>query len=118
MKLPISLASLLILDIIWLYYYMGPRYHTMIPKIQKSPLKLNYKSAIIAYTFMGILLVQYVIKYNFNIFESFLFGVCLYGVYDFTCGSVFAKWDFNLAIIDVIWGGFVFAMTKYIHDSI
>lgn len=117
-KILISLAALLILDILWLTYYMGPRYKIMIPIIQQSPMKVNYMSATIAYTFMAILLVQYVIKYNFKILETFLFGICLYGVYDFTCGAVFTKWDFTLALIDVIWGGFVFAITKYIHDSL
>ena len=44
---------------------------------------------------------------------SFVFGIILYGVYDFTCGAVFKNWNWNIAIIDVIWGGFVYFLATY-----
>lgn len=117
-KIIVSVLSLLILDIIWVTTYMGPRYNILVKNIQGSNMKVNKWSALFAYIFMVILLIQFVIKYKFSVLESFLFGMCLYGVYDFTCGAVFTKWDFNLAIIDVIWGGLVYATVTYISKQI
>ena len=37
----VSTLILLVLDLIWLKTYMGPRYNTMINKIQGSEMKVN-----------------------------------------------------------------------------
>ena len=49
---------------------------------------------------------------------GFLFGVILYGVYDFTAGAVLKKWDFQLAIADILWGGIVYFLTCLITFKI
>ena len=62
---------------------------------------------------MVYLLNEVVIKYKLSEIETFLFGMCLYGVYDFTSGAIYKNWNFNLAIIDVLWGGFVYFISVY-----
>ena len=44
---------------------------------------------------------------------GFLFGIVVYGIYDMTCAALFTKWDIKLAIIDILWGGFVFFISTY-----
>jgi uncharacterized membrane protein len=47
-----------------------------------------------------------------------LFGFSVYGVYDMTTLAVFKKWDIKLAIIDMVWGGFLFAFSKYMSSFV
>ena len=118
----ISTATLLILDFLWIGLYMGSRYSTMIKNIQGSPMKTNWLYAVIAYTLMVIGLNHFVLP-NINVKNvtvkdcltyGFIFGLVLYGVYDFTIGAVLKKWSMSLAIIDVLWGGFVYFISCYI----
>lgn len=115
-----STLILLILDIIWIYFFMGPRYTTQIKQIQGSKMEVNKLSALIAYTLMVIGLHHFVLPKLKNDFSftnclsvSFVFGIILYGVYDFTCGAVFKDWNWNVAIIDVLWGGLVYFLATY-----
>ena len=41
-----------------------------------------------------------------------LFGLIVFGVYDLTAGAVIKKWDLNLAIIDILWGVFLFTVSS------
>jgi uncharacterized membrane protein len=38
---------------------------------------------------------------------SAVLGLIVYGVYDLTNYSVFSKWSFKVAIIDIVWGTFL-----------
>ena len=113
-----AICFLLLLDFAWIRTYMGPRYVYMIERVQKSPINVNYSYAMFAYLLMVLGLLVFVlpnIKEETYIRDSihygFLFGVILYGVYDFTAASVITNWDINLAIIDILWGGFVYFLT-------
>lgn len=108
-----GITTLLVLDFLWIYLYMGGQYNVLVPRIQGSKMVPNLYSAVGAYTLMIYLLVQVVIKYNMSLLESFLFGFAVYGVYDLTCGGVFKNWDFNLAFIDMVWGGTVYMLANY-----
>lgn len=114
----VAVLTLLILDIIWIYFYMSKEYKVMIPKIQSNNMKLNVYSAIGAYLLMIYLLIQVVLKYDMNLLETFLFGFSLYGVYDLTCGAIFSNWNFKLALVDMLWGGFVYTAAVYISKLI
>ena len=114
----IATIILLVLDILWLKLFMGKKYNFLIKKIQNKPLRVNFVSAFLAYSFMVIALNLIVIKYNLNLLDTFIFGLCLYAVYDFTCGAVFKDWDFNLALIDILWGGFVYFVTILLTNKI
>ena len=115
MLAPIS--TMLILDGLWLNLFMGPRYKTMVQTIQKSPMNVNKLSALGAYLMMIYLLLNIVLKYNLTLSESFLFGCAVFGVYDFTCGAIFKNWNFNLASIDILWGGILFATCRFVAQT-
>lgn len=110
------ILALLVLDIIWISVYMKNQYQQLILEIQGKKLKFNIYSAVIAYMLMVLIFIQIIAKYKISLLDSFLLGICVYGVYDFTCGSIFQKWDFQLAIIDTLWGGFLFLAINYIHQ--
>lgn len=110
-----SIVTLLVLDFLWIYFFMNPRYQILVWQIQKQKIKFNYYSAIGAYLLMVYLLVNVVIKYKLPLWETFLLGFAVYGIYDLTCGAIFKEWDFKLAIIDMLWGGFVFTLAQMVN---
>ncbi len=116
----ISTVILLLLDLIWISLYMGKKYETQVLDIQGTPLKINYTMAILAYVLMIIGLNMFVlpnIRKEHALEDSlkygFTFGIVLYGVYDFTTGAVISKWDKKVAVIDILWGGFVYFIASY-----
>lgn len=124
-KLISSILLLLILDFLWIYLFMGPRYMSQIEIIQKSPMKVNVWYAIIAYIFMVIGLLIFCLpninkkkRFKSSLIYGFLFGLVLYGVYDFTIASVIKKWDIKTAIIDIIWGASLFGFVCLISSFI
>lgn len=124
-KLIISSFLLLALDLIWLKGYMGNEYRKMIRKIQGSDMQVNTVYAIMSYALMIIGLNVFVIP-NINkdnlmmdsLKYGFLFGIVVYGVYDFTIGAVLKGWNFKLALIDVLWGGIVYFLASYLTFKI
>ena len=117
----ISIAILLVLDFLWIGFFMKNQYNKQIPQIQKSPMKVNFLYAVIAYILMAVGLVIFVIpnirpekRLTDSLYYGFLFGFVLYGVYDFTVAAVISKWNIKTAILDTLWGGAVFFLAAYL----
>ena len=118
----ISTSTLLVLDIVWISLFMKSRYEIMIKNIQGSNMSTKIVYAFIAYMLMIIGLNHFVLpRIDVNnvsiqdcLLYGFLFGIVLYGVYDFTIGAVLKKWDMKLAVTDVFWGGLVYFASCYI----
>ena len=108
----IAIAILLILDGIWISAVMGKYYNTMIKKIQGSEMTVNKVCVVLAYSLMVAGLLLFVLPntkdkkslLRDSLIYGGLFGIILYGVYDFTAGAVFKDWDMKVAILDVAWG--------------
>jgi uncharacterized membrane protein len=102
---------LFLVDIFWLA--TGGIYgRKMIELIQGQPIQLRFVSAIIVYLFLAYMLLQ---TKSSN--EAFLYGVCIYGVYDFTNHAVFQQYDWKFAIADTLWGGVLFVLTRHLLRS-
>ena len=124
LKLGISTVLLLIIDLIWIRFYMQKQYEIMIPRIQGTSLSVNLKYAILSYICLAFSINYFVlpnIKKNSLkeiISYGFVFGIILYGVYDFTAAAVLKEWDEITMFIDVFWGGILFALTAYLTNVI
>ena len=118
----VSSLILLVLDFMWLGGFMALRYSVMIKNIQGSPMKANMLYAVFAYLLMIVGLQQFVLPNldfkNITVKDclkyGFVFGLVVYGVYDFTAAVVFKNWDINLALIDILWGGVVYFLSCYL----
>lgn len=108
--------TMLILDFIWLTMFMSKRYKVMIKDIQGEELKVNMVYAAFAYLLMIIgqqVYIKPLIKSKKDVLiYGGLFGLIVFGVYDLTAGAVIKKWDLNLAIIDILWGVFLFTVSS------
>ena len=121
-----GILVLLILDVVWVYFYMTPKYSTMIRSVQGSSMTPNPVYAILAYFLMvvgfGVFVMDPLryslfrndhVKYQDTIHmvaRAALFGYVLYGVYNMTCATVFSKWNMGVAVQDILWGSFVYAV--------
>jgi len=102
---------LFLVDIFWLA--TGGIYgRKMIELIQGQPIQLRFVSTIIVYLFLAYMLLQ-----TKSANEAFLYGVCIYGVYDFTNHAVFQQYDWKFAIADTLWGGVLFVLTRHLLRS-
>lgn len=117
----IATTVLLILDFTWISLYMGKQYQVQIKDIQGEQMDPKIIHALMAYILMVVGLNLFVlpnIRKGYELQDSvkygLTFGIILYGVYDFTAGSVFKKWNMKLALFDIAWGGFVFFISTYI----
>jgi len=121
MNTTLAVIILLVLDILWITFFMNKKYQTQIKNIQGTEMNVNIMMALIAYTLMVFGLIVFVLpnirkghELTDSLMYGFLFGIIVYGVYDFTNHALFKGWDTKLAFIDILWGGFVYFIASYI----
>jgi len=108
----------LLLDIITLKYIIGPYFGDLINKIQSSPMKMNYISAIIAYILIIASIYIFIINNNFTTNKkyilSFLLGIFIYGIYETTNKAIIKDWTWKAVIIDTTWGGLLYLISTWV----
>lgn len=111
---------LIIFDYIWLKYIFIKPWKNMVTKIQISPFDTRIKYAVPVYLLIVLAIIVYVLPKinNKSIFKDSLvygglLGLIIYGVFDFTNMIFFEKYLLNLALIDMMWGTFLFTIVTY-----
>lgn len=99
---------LALVDAFWLFT-AGIFARKMIEDIQGEPIKLRYLSAILVY-----LLLAYMLLETRSYQQAFIYGICIYGIYDLTNYSFFEQYDVRIVIADILWGGCLFAFVRYL----
>ncbi len=89
-------------------------FEDQIKAIQGSPLQLNLVGALLCYILLVGGLYYFIIKDKRSILDAFLLGILVYGVYETTNMAIIKKWKYQTVIMDMIWGGILFASTTYI----
>lgn len=104
-------AALFLIDIFWLA--TGGIYaRKMTERIQGSPVEFRIVSCIPVYLFLAYMLLE-TTSYK----QAFLYGVSIYGVYDFTNHALFNQYDWKFAIADTLWGGVLFVLAKHLLNT-
>lgn len=93
-------------------------FNGIVKGIQGSPLKLNMTGAIICYLFLVFGLYYFIIRKRGTVQDAFLFGLTVYGVFEFTNRAIFKKWPVSATIIDTLWGGILFALTTWVSYKV
>jgi uncharacterized membrane protein len=111
----VGILTLLILDFLWIGLYMGGKYNVLISNIQGTKMTINPILGSAAYFLMIVGLTLFVIPnirkgkiIEDSLLYGAVFGLVVYGVYDFTAGAVLEKWDIPISLQDVAWGAFVY----------
>lgn len=117
------LASIILitLDVVWILLFMSKKYATQIRNIQKSRMQPNFLAGLLAYALMIIGLCAFVLPkvdkesaLKKSISYGGLFGLVVYGIFDFTNMSILKKWDRQLAVIDIMWGASVYSISSFL----
>ena len=108
---------MLILDSLYLKT-IGKAYAEQVAKIQRTVMNVKPEGVVICYVFLFLGLYYFILKDNKTVFDAFVLGMVIYGVYDATTYAIFKKWSPMLAAIDTVWGGVLFALTTMITRSI
>jgi uncharacterized membrane protein len=121
-SLIVLIIVLLALDLLWINYFMKPRYEVIIQKLTNKPIEFKYLPAVFAYIIMVAGIYYFAIKDKKTsqdaLINGCLLGFVMYGVYDATLYAIFPIDDIETGIIDVIWGTFVCGVSAYAAHKI
>ena len=88
-------------------------FNKQITDVQRSPLKINIYGVILSYLFLIIGINYFIIQHNKSIFDAFMLGLVIYGVYEGTTYALLKDWRINTVILDTLWGGILFGLVTY-----
>lgn len=108
----VAFGLLLLLDIPWLYFISRP-FGDVVRSIQGSPLQVRYLAAVVVYIGLTYLVLQ-----TKTPLDAFLAGAATYAVYDFTNVATLSKYPYWIAAADTVWGGTLFAATRYLLNML
>ena len=111
----IIVLLLLALDGVYLSL-IGRQFTQMIKSIQGTEMKINWISVFLCYVLLSSGIYYFIVLDRRSTLEAFLLGIMVYGVYDTTNYATISKWKAHLAIIDTLWGGVLFASTKWMYS--
>ena len=108
-----SAVILLSLDFIYLNLTKSV-FQTQVFKIQHGVMNVKLIPAILCYILLVIGLNYFILQKQGTILEAFLLGFIIYGVFDSTNLAIFKNYEWNVDIMDTVWGGILFALTTWI----
>ena len=116
--LQLFIILVLVLAFDSLYIGLQMSYFTKLYKtIQGKPLKIKPFGAIMCYIII-VFLINYMISHKKSSLESFVLGICVYGIYDSTSYALLADYPLQLLFTDTLWGGILFGGVTYIYKLI
>jgi uncharacterized membrane protein len=109
----IRAVILIVLDAIFIYA-ISKMFSSQILEVQHSPLQINKLGALFAYVLLIFVLYYFILRHKQPIFDAFLLGIAVYGVYEGTSLALLKKWRWTTLFVDTLWGGTLFASTTYL----
>ena len=112
-----AIVALVVLDVLWIYTVMGPKYAIMGRAVQGGrDITLRRLPAVASYALMVVGLQAFVLSRPRaeRVAHGALFGAIVYGIYNGTCMSIFTKWSPSVAALDTAWGTAVFAIAAHV----
>lgn len=108
------ISAVLLLGIDSIYLTLSQNiFKKQIMDVQKTPLQLNIWGAILSYLFLIIGINYFIIYKEASVFDAFVLGIVVYGVYEATTYALLKKWRIHTMIIDTLWGGILFALVTF-----
>jgi len=107
---------MLSLDSMYIYSFRN-MFMKQVQDVQGSPLKINLVGAIPCYIIMITGFYYFIIQPRRSVFDAFLLGIFINGVYGFTTLSIIKKWNLQTVLIDTLWGGLLYATLTYVIQN-
>ena len=106
----------IVIDFIFIQYNL-PRFSKMIKEIQGTPLSPRMPWLLVIYCVVIFQLYYFILRKKRSIFDAFLLGITTYGIFDITNYIIFKKYNLQVLMIDIMWGGILYALTTYLTYS-
>ena len=107
----IGAVAFMVLDGVWLGLLMKNFYREQlapIVRLRDGGMAPNWPAAFVVYVLLGTGIALFVIPRASTVSLAAaygaLFGLVVYGVYDFTNYSTLRQWPFVLTLADLVWG--------------
>jgi uncharacterized membrane protein len=107
----VGAVAFMVLDAVWLGLLMKHFYREQLAPIVRladGGIAPNWPAAFVVYALLGIGIALFVIPRASTLPSAAafgaLFGLIVYGVYDFTNYSTLRQWPFVLTLADTAWG--------------
>jgi len=112
-RLFIASIVFVLIDSVYLYFAKD-FFKFQVKSIQRVPLSLRMYATALCYISLIFLLYYFILREKKSVKDAFLLGLGVYAVYETTNLAIFQRWQPITAIIDTLWGGFLFALTTQI----
>jgi len=112
-NLIVSGIIFILIDSVYLYT-ISNKFIKMIENIQKEKIYVNIFGVLYCYIILILAFNYFVLHKKFNNMDTFLLGITIYGVYETTNYAFFKNWNISFVIMDTLWGGVLFLLTKLI----
>lgn len=116
-RIAIGSFAFMVLDGLWLGLLMKTFYRDQLAPIARMAnggFAPNWTAALVVYLALGAGIALFVAPRAATAASAAgygaLFGLVVYGVYDFTNYSTLRHWPLTLAVVDVAWGAFASAI--------
>ena len=109
-------ASTVILLALDFMYITATRnmFEIQIADVQRVALQIRPLGGVLCYLLLVIGLYYFIVREHRQVFDAFLLGLVIYGVYETTSYALLKKWKWNIVLMDTLWGGILFALTTLI----
>jgi len=109
-RLFIASIVFVLIDSVYLYFAKD-FFNFQVKSIQRVPLSLRMYATALCYISLIFLLYYFILREKKSVNDAFLLGLGVYAVYETTNLAIFQRWQPITAVIDTLWGGFLFAVT-------
>jgi uncharacterized membrane protein len=109
----ITFGLLLIIDAIYLFA-MKSKFNTLVKNIQFANINLKIYAVILCYLCIATVIQYFIIFKKESIRTAGILGMLVYGIFNFTNHAIFNNWSLMMSIMDIIWGGILFATVTYL----
>ena len=107
------------IDTIWIRLYMLPKYKKWFQTL-KLNMSYNYIAIVIAYFVMILMYPLFIKNQNKNreLLNAAFIGSTIFSLYGFTLAGIFETYGLDFALIETMWGGFLYTMSTFILQKI
>jgi uncharacterized membrane protein len=122
-KAGLAALTMMFLDGLWLGLIANQFYLSQLKHLIRgdgTKFDVNYPAAGLVYALMVVGFLVFISpslhkwSYREAIFKSAVFGIVVYGVYDFTNLATLRDWPWIVAVVDVLWGAVLYSVTTLV----
>ena len=119
-KFGVVAILVLVIDLFWLSIFLGKYFGNMVFKIQGEKMVINKNIAFLSYLCIILSIYYFIIMKDNGKMEldAFLLGLFVYGIFEFTSGAIFKKWESLPLFVDTLWGGVLYWLTYVLYKKI